>query len=30
MTDIKEIKLVDVRNNSKNKNKLNSIYKLGG
>ena len=30
MTDIKEIKLVDVKNNSNIINKLNSIYKLWG
>ena len=30
MTDIKEIKLVDVKNNSNIINNLNSIYKLWG
>ena len=30
MTDIKEIKLVDVKNNSNIINKLNSVYKLWG
>ena len=30
MTDIKEIKLVDVKNNSNIINNLNSVYKLWG